>query len=88
MDTIKLLDNLEVGIPLIVTTKWQDLITREVVLYGGKDDREIYNFITIDTTFGMTPRYIREHCQISQELDQDDDLFEVVKICNKVKGVE
>lgn len=88
MDIIKLLDNLEVGIPLVVTTTWQDLVNREVTLYGGKNDEGIYNFITIDTTFGMTPRYIKEHCTISQELDQDTDLYEVVKICNKVKGVK
>lgn len=37
MDAIKLLNSLEKGIPLIVTTKWQDLIMRKVAIYAGTD---------------------------------------------------
>ena len=88
MDTIKLLNKLEVGIPLIVTTKWQDLISRKVTLYGGTDGSGTYNFIDDTGAYKMTTGYIREHCTISQELDQEEDLFKVVKLIDKVKGGE
>ena len=88
MDTIKLLNKLEVGIPLIVTTKWQDLISRKVNLYAGTDGAGTYNFIDNTGVYKMTTGYIREHCTISQELDQEEDLYEVVKLIDKVKGGE
>lgn len=88
MDTIKLLNKLEVGIPLIVTTKWQDLISRKVTLYGGTDGAGTYNFIDDTGVCKMTTGYIKDHCTISQELDQEEDLFEVVKLIDKVKGSE
>ena len=84
MNAIKLLDNMEVGTPLIVTTKWQDLISRKVTIYAGTDGMGIYDFIDNDNSYRMTAGYIREHCTISQELDQDTDLCEVVKLCNKI----
>lgn len=86
MDTIKLLNKLEVGIPLIVTTKWQGSTIRKVSLYGGTDGAGAYNFIDDTGAYRMTTGYIREHCTISQELDQEEDLFEVVKLIDKVKG--
>lgn len=84
MDTIKLLNSLEVGMPLIVTTKWQDLISRKVTLFAGVNEDGTYNFIDDSTAYKMTPRYIKEHCTISQELDQEGDLYEVVELCNKI----
>ena len=84
MDIIKLLDNMEVGIPLIVTTKWQDLISRKVTIYAGTDGMGIYNFVDDNGPYRMTTGYIEEHWAISQELDQDTDLYEVVQLCNKI----
>lgn len=86
MDAIKLLNNLEVGMPLIITTKWQNLISRKVTLYGGTDGMGTYNFIDDTGSYRMTTGYIREHCKISQELDQDDDIFTLTKLIEKVKG--
>lgn len=87
MDTIKLLNNLEVGIPLIVTTTWQGLTMRKVTIYAGTDGMGTYNFVDDNGPYRMTTGYIKEHCKISQELDQDD-LYEVVKLIDKVKGVK
>ena len=86
MDTIKLLNSLEVGMPLIVTTKWQNIITRKATLYAGTRGDGIYNFIDDTGIYKMTTGYIQENCHISQILDQDD-LYEVVKLIDKVKGV-
>lgn len=88
MDTIKLLNSLEVGMPLIVTTKWQDLISRKVTLYGGTKGDGIYNFIDDTGAYRMTTGYIKEHCKISQELDQENDLYELTKLIDKAKGGE
>ena len=85
MDTIKLLNSLEVGMPLIVTTKWQDIISRKVTLFAGANEDGTYNFIDDSTAYKMTPRYIKEHCNISQELDQEGDLYDLVALINKVK---
>lgn len=85
MDTIKLLDSLEVGMPLVVTTKWQDITTRKVSLYGGTDGAGKYRFIDDSGVYQCTTGYIRDHVMIQTELDQDEDLFEVVKLINKVK---
>lgn len=88
MDIIKLLDNLEVGIPLIVVIKWLGVPTRrKVTLYAGTKGDGIYNFIDDTGVYGMTAGYIRERCHISRELDQDD-LYELMLLCNKVKGVK
>ena len=84
MDAIKLLNSLEVGIPLIVTTKWQDLTMRKVTIYAGTDGMGTYNFVDDNGPYRMTTGYIKEHCKISQELDQDTDLCEVVQLCNKI----
>lgn len=86
MDAIKLLDSLEVGMPLIVTTKWQNLISRKVTLYGGTNGMGQYNFIDDTGAYRMTTGYIKEHCKISQELDQEDDIFTLTKLIDKVKG--
>lgn len=86
IDAIKLLNKLEVGIPLIVKTTWQGLTMRKVSLYAGTDGSGTYNFIDDTGVYKMTTGYIKEHCTISQELDQDEDLFEVVKLIDKVKG--
>lgn len=84
MDAIKLLDKLEAGMPLIVTTKWQGLTMRKVSLYAGNDGMGKYTFIDDSGIYQLTTGYIKEHCKISQELDQDTDLYEVVELCNKV----
>ena len=84
MDAIKLLNSLEKGMPLVVTTKWQDLTMRKVTIYAGTDGMGIYNFIDDSGIYRMTTGYIKEHCTISQELDQDTDLCEVVQLCNKI----
>ena len=83
MDAIKLLNNIEVGIPLIVTTKWQDLISRKVTIYAGTDGMGTYNFVDDNGPYRMTTGYIKEHCKISQELDQDTDLWEVIQLNKK-----
>ena len=86
MDAIKLFNNIEVGIPLIVTTKWQDLTMRKVTIYTGTDGMGTYNFIDDNGPYRMTTGYIKEHCKISQELDQEDDIFILTKLIDKVKG--
>lgn len=88
MDTIKSLNKLEVGTPLIITTKWQDLISRKVTLYCGTDGMGTYNFMDDTGSYRMTTGYIREHCKISQELDHDEDIITLTKLIKKVKGGE
>jgi hypothetical protein len=88
MDAIKLLDSLEVGTPLIITTKWQNIISRKVTLYAGTTGNGYYNFIDDTGAYKMTTGYIKEHCKISQELDQENDLYELTKLIDKVKGGE
>ena len=86
MDTIKLLDSLEAGTPLIVVIKWLGVpTTRKVTLYAGTKGDGIYNFIDDTGAYRMTTGYIQERCHISRELDQDTDLYEVVKLCNKIR---
>ena len=85
MDTIKLLNSLEVGTPLVVTTTYQDMTMREITLFCGANDDGTYNFIDCDCSYRMTPRYIKEHCTISQELDQENDLYELAQLTDKVK---
>lgn len=87
MDIIKLLDNMEVGMPLIITTKWQDLISRKVTIYAGTDGMNIYDFIDNDNSYRMTAGYIREHCTIETTLETDEDICELTKLIKKVKGV-
>ena len=84
MDTIKLLDSLEKGMPLVVTTTYQGLTMRKVNIYGGTDGMGKYTFIDDSGIYQLTTGYIKEHCTISQELDQDTDLCEVVQLCNKI----
>lgn len=84
MDAIKLLNKLETGIPLVITTTWQGLTMRKVSIYAGTDGMGKYTFIDDSGIYQLTTGYIKEHCTISQELDQDTDLCEVVKLCNKV----
>lgn len=85
MDAIKLLDSLEAGMPLIVTTKWQDIISRKVTLFAGTDGMGTYNFVDDNGPYRMTTGYVKEHCTISQELDQEGDLYDLVALINKVK---
>ena len=85
MDAIKLLNNIEVGIPLIVTTTWQGLTMRKVTIYAGTDGMGTYNFVDDNGPYRMTTGYIKEHCTISQELDQEGDLYDLVALINKVK---
>ena len=88
MDAIKLLDSLETGMPLIVVTKWLGVPTRrKATLYAGTKGDGIYNFIDDTGIYKMTTGYIQENCHISQILDQDD-LYEVVKLIDKVKEVK
>ena len=84
MNAIKLLNDLEKGMPLIVTTTWQGLTMRKVTIYAGTDGMGTYNFVDDNGPYRMTTGYIKEHCKISQELDQDTDLCEVVQLCNKI----
>lgn len=84
MDTIKLLDNMEAGMPVVVTTKWQGLTMRKVSLYAGNDGIGKYTFIDDSGIYQLTTGYIRDHVTIQTELDQDTDLYEVVQLCNKV----
>ena len=86
MDAIKLLNNIEVGIPLIVTTKWQDLISRKVTIYAGTDGMGIYDFIDNDNSYRMTAGYIREHCTIKTTLETDEDICDLTRLIKKVKG--
>lgn len=85
MDAIKLLNKLETGMPLVITTTWQDSTIRKVSIYGGTDGIGKYTFIDNSGIYQLTAGYIKEHCKISQELDQDTDLFEVVELCNKIR---
>lgn len=86
MDAIKLLDNLKVGMPLVITYNELSSKIRKVSLYAGTTGNGYYNFIDDSGIFKCSIGYIKEHLTISQELDQDTDLYEVVKLCNKVKG--
>lgn len=88
MDAIKLLNNMEVGIPLIVTTKWQDLISRKVTIYAGTDGMGTYNFVDDNGPYRMTTGYIKEHCTIETTLETDEDICELTKLIKKVKGGE
>ena len=85
MDTIKLLDSLEVGMPLVVTTKWQNGESRNVTLYGGTTGDGIYNFIDFGGAYKCTIGYIKDHMTISQELDHEDDIFTLAKLIEEVK---
>lgn len=85
MDTIKLLDNLEIGTPLVVTTTYQNIIRRKVTLYGGTQDPGVYNFLDDSGVYRMTAGYIRDHITISRELDQENDLCELAQLTNGVK---
>lgn len=71
--------------PLIVTTKWQDIISRKVTLFAGANEDGTYNFIDDSGIYQLTTGYIKEHCTISQELDQEGDLYDLVALINKVK---
>lgn len=86
MDAIKLLDSLEVGMPLVITTTWQGLTMRKVSIYAGTDGIGKYTFIDDSGIYQLTTGYIKEHCKISQELDQEDDIFILTKLIDKVKG--
>lgn len=86
MDAIKLLDKLEAGMPLVVTTTWQGLTMRKVSIYAGNDGMGKYTFIDDSGIYQLTTGYIKEHCKISQELDQEDDIFILTKLIDKVKG--
>lgn len=88
MNTIELLDSLEVGMPLIIIFNELPSKIRKVSLYAGTTGNGYYNFIDDSGIFKCSIGYIKEHLIISQELDQDTDLYEVVKLCNKVKKGE
>ena len=88
MNIIKLLDNMEVGTPLIVTTKWQNITIRKITLYAGNNEIGKYNFIDDTGHYIMTPGYIRDHVTIQTELDQDEDLWELSKLLRKIKEVK
>lgn len=84
MDTIKLLDSLETGMPLAITTTWQGVTMRKISIYAGTDGMGKYTFIDDSGMYQLTTGYIKDHITISQELDQDTDLYEVVQLCNKI----
>lgn len=96
MNSIKILDNLEVGMPVIVTTKGQCCIMRDVCLYMGKDKEDRYNFFNnndgITGVFAYSTKYIIDHVTIETEINDTTDLCTVAELCEKVKenakGVE
>jgi len=88
MDAIKLLNSLEKGMPLVVTTTWQGLTMRKVSIYGGTDGIGKYTFIDDSGIYQLTTGYIKEYCTISQELDREDDLLKLTKIIKEVKSEE
>lgn len=88
MNTIKLLNSMEVGMPLIITTNWQDITTRKVSLYGGTKGDGVYNFIDDTGSYKCTEKYIKDHITIQTTLTEDEDLFTLVKLIKKVKEKE
>ena len=72
--------------PLVVTTTWQGLTMRKVSIYAGNDGMGKYTFIDDSGIYQLTTGYIKEHCKISQELDQENDIFILTKLIDKVKG--
>ena len=84
MDTIKLLDKTIVGMPLIITTKWQDITHRSVSIYAGTEGDGIYNFIDKSGWYKATAGYIREHITIDNTLYTDEDIAEVAKLNKKI----
>ena len=86
MDTIKSLDSLKIGMPLIITFNELPSKIRKVSLYAGTTGNGYYNFIDDSGIFKCSIGYIKEHLIISQELDQEDDIFTLTKLIDKVKG--
>ena len=85
MDTIKLLNSLEVGIPLIVTTTYQGITRRKVTLYGGTRGDGVYHFMDDSGIYGCSIGYIKDHVTVSQELDQENDIYELARLTDEVK---
>lgn len=85
MDKIKLLNKMEVGIPLILITTWQDKTFRKPTLYAGTDGYGLYYFIDDTGRYKCTIGYIREHIQILTELETDEDIAEIVKLNQKIE---
>lgn len=95
MNSIKILDNLEVGMPVIVTTENQGYIMRKVCLYMGKDKENRYNFFDDDdgiTGFAYSTKYIIDCVTIETEMNYTADLCTAAELCKKVieiaKGVK
>ena len=73
MNSIEILNDLEVGMPVIVTTKGQCCIMRDVCLYMGKDKEDRYNFFNnndgITGVFAYSTKYIIDHVTIETEIN-------------------
>lgn len=82
MDTIKLLENTEVGMYMVVV---YDNNLRCPALYMGEVSPGVHQFIDNDNIFKCTNGYIRDHVTIDQELDESE-LFEIAKILEKIKA--
>lgn len=83
METIEILNNLEVGTPLIVTTESQGYIIRSVCIYVGKDEDGLYNFFDnsgVTGIFTYSPRYITDHVTVETELKYAADLCTVASL--------
>ena len=92
MDTIKLLDSLEVGMPLVITTKYLGVpAMREACLYAGKDKNGRYNFFDdsgITGIFAYSTKFIQDNVIIETEINHVDDMLEIADLCEKIKGRE
>lgn len=84
MDAIKLLDKTIVGMPLIITTKWQDITHRSVSIYAGTEGDGIYNFIDKSGWYKLTTGYIKDHITIDSTLYTDEDIAEIAKLNEKI----
>lgn len=85
MDTIKILDKLEVGMPLIVTTASQGMTIRDVCLYMGKDGEGRYTFLADDLhMFAYSQKYIIDHVKVETEIQYGADLCQIADLCQYV----
>lgn len=86
MNIIKLLNNMEVGTPLILTTKWQDEAHRRPTIYAGTDGEGLYYFIDNTGKYKCTIGYIRNHIQIKTKLETNEDIIEIAELNKRMKG--
>ena len=87
MDLIKLLENTEVGMFLVICIGEH---IRCISLYMGKDSEGRYNFIDESGIFAYSKEYLlkHEHIKIDTELKGDDEIITLSKLLDKVKEVK